>query len=52
MTDPKFDRLQEAWDNMTPEDDPHEDMTDDEIEYSEECEAEARYEDRNEVWYD
>jgi hypothetical protein len=40
----KFDTMQQAYDNMTPEDDPCEGMTEDEIEYAKELEAEAKYE--------
>jgi hypothetical protein len=42
----KFDRAQEAWDNMCPEDD------DEWTEYDRELEAEARYESIMEDRYD
>ncbi len=39
---------QREWDNMTPDDDPFEDMADDEIQEALEREAEYRYERRQE----
>ena len=44
MNKRKFDSCQREYDNMTPIDDPFEDMTDEEIEYAKELESESRYE--------
>jgi hypothetical protein len=39
-----MDKAQQAWDNMTPEDDPYDGLTEEEIEYARDREAEYKYE--------